>query len=594
MKVIVWGIATMLFVSSLVLCRNIYKSVSPKIEALQKQYSEFNTTDIQLASQVLDESGKLIATTGPVMRLPVRSENLPPHVVHAFLAAEDVRFFGHFGVSPLGILRAAFINLKAGQVVQGASTITQQLAKLLFLTSERSMTRKFHELVMALTIEQSLSKREILDLYLTTIYFGRGAYGLEAASRAYFDKPAKLLTVSEAALLAGIPKSPTRYAPSQKNTKRSEWRRMQVLTLMREASFLDDTIWKTAGKDSPKVQTYWRRIGMPISFLREIPKEVTQYLPVDTLGDGIKIKSTFSSSAQEKLNALIAALYGQLPQRMQPAYEVAGLSLAYTGEISALKSSHLEDQIYYNFALQMKRPLGALAIPVIAELAFRDGAGWGSSVRYWENDKHSVKQSLLQAMKEKDYFSMSGVVDQVGVTGVIQTLKRAGIHSKYNDIRAAAGFDQVSLLQIARLGTIWASFGKESPSGFMISRIDGFRGKNYYFKKPFTSKQALPSASSQLLLAGLMETSPCGKVNCYASYDPKGGNLHLMFFGKKAVSVVWLGGKTGETLELSAKQLDALYKAAESIYESESQGLGYLGSGISYLKKAGLRIPVLL
>ena len=594
MKVVLWGMVTLLLVSSLVLCRNIYMTISPKIDALQKQYSEFNSGDIQLASQVLDESGKLIATTGPVMRLPVRSESLPPYVVHAFLAAEDLGFFRHFGLSPLGILRATFINLKAGRVVQGASTITQQLAKLLFLTSERSMTRKFKELVMALTIEKNLSKRDILDLYLTTIYFGRGAYGLEAASRAYFNKPAKFLTVSEAALLAGIPKSPTKYAPSQKNAKRSEWRRLQVLALMREASFLDEKMWKTYAAESPKVETRWHRIRMPVSFLREIPKEVSEYLPLEALGDGIQIKSTFSAAAQDKLESLIAVLYEQLPKSIQPSYEVAGLSLAYSGEISALKSSHREDQIFYNYALQMKRPLGALTIPVIAELAFRDGAGWASSVRYWEDGRHASKRSLLEAMKQKDYYSMSGIVDQVGVTGVIQTLQHAGIRSKYNDIRAAAGFDQVSLLQIARLGTIWASIGNESAPGFMISRIDGARGKNYYVKRPFVAKQFLPPSSSKLLLAGLMEASPCGPVNCYASYDSNGGNLHLMVFGKKAVSVVWLGGKTGETLELSDKQLGFVYKAAEKIYGPESQGLGHLGSGISYLKKAGQRIPVLL
>jgi len=594
MKVVFWVIGLLVLGGSLLLCRNVYVSVSPKISALKAQFTEFNPGDIQMASQILDDSQNLIATTGPVMRLPVRSESLPPHVVHAFLAAEDAGFFSHFGISPLGIIRAAFVNLKAGRIVQGASTITQQLAKLLFLSSEKSLNRKFNELIIALTMEREFSKREILDLYLTTIYFGRGAYGLEAASRAYFAKPSKALSVSEAALLAGIPKAPARYAPTLSNKKRSEWRRRQVLTLMKNASFIDDQAWKTALSLSPKIQTSWTRIRMPISLLREIPKEATQFLPVNALGKGVKIHSTFSKVAQERLNSLANSLTALIPKSNLGSYEVAGLTLAHTGEISALRSSKSEDDVFYNYALQMKRPLGAIGIPVIAELAFRDGASWNSSVRYWENGVYAGKWSMFEAMKAKDYYSMSGVVDQVGVAGAIQTLKRAGISSKFNDIRTAAGFDQVTLLQMARLGSLWARLGTDSAPVTMISRMDGFSGKNYFLRKPFKGKQVLPLSSSKLLLAGLVEASPCGTVTCYLSLDPLAGNLHLMVIGKKSVSVVWLGGKTGETLSLSPAQLLSIYKTTEKIYKPERESHFQFGSEISYIKKSGKRIPVML
>jgi hypothetical protein len=201
---------------------------------------------------------------------------------------------------------------------------------------------------------------------------------------------------------------------------------------------------------------------------------------------------------------------------------------------------------------------------------------------------------MFEAMKAKDYYSMSGVVDQVGVAGVIQTLKRAGISSKFNDIRTAAGFDQVTLLQMARLGSMWARLGTESAPVTMISRMDGFSGKNYFLRKPFKGKQVLPLSSSKLLLAGLVEASPCGTVTCYLSHDPLAGNLHLMVIGKKSVSVVWLGGKTGETLSLSPAQLLSVYKSTEKIYKPERESHFQFGSEISYIKKAGKRIPVML
>lgn len=594
MRAVFWVLALLVLGGGFHLSRHIYVTVIPQVSAVKGQFFEFNPRDIPMASQILDDSGKLIATTGPVMRLPVQSESLPPHVVHAFLAAEDAGFFSHLGVSPLGIVRAAFVNLKAGRVVQGASTITQQLAKLLFLSSERSMSRKFKELILALTMERSLSKREILDLYLTTIYFGRGAYGLEAASRAYFAKSAKALSLSEAALLAGIPKAPARYAPKLQNRERSEWRRRQVLTLMKNASFIDEKLWKSALSMSPKIATSWTRIRMPVSLLREIPKEATQFLPVNALGKGIKIHSTFSKIAQDRLNSLTNTLIGLIPVSSRSSYEVAGLTLTLTGEISAMRSSLAEDEVFYNYALQMKRPLGAMGIPVIAELAFRDGAGWNSSVRYWENGVYAGKTSMFEAMKAKDYYSMSGVVDQVGVTGVIQTLKRAGISSKFNDIRSAAGFDQITLLQMARLGSLWARQGSESAPATMISRMDGFSGKNYFLRKPFKAKQVLPLSSSRLLFAGLVEASPCGRVTCYLSHDPQAGNLHLMVIGKKSVSVFWLGGKTGETLNLTPDQLLSIYKNTEKIYRPETKDSFQFGSEISYIKKAGKRIPVML
>ena len=163
--------------------------------------------------------GRVLATRGD-SGVAASLKELPKHVPQAFIAIEDRRFYDHHGVDPMGIGRALGANVMRRGVSQGGSTITQQLAKNLFLTQDRTYTRKIQELVLALWLERKFSKTEILDLYLNRIYFGAGAYGIEAAAQRYFGKPAKQLNLAEAAMLAGLVKSPSRLAPTRNPRRR--------------------------------------------------------------------------------------------------------------------------------------------------------------------------------------------------------------------------------------------------------------------------------------------------------------------------------------------------------------------------------------
>ena len=166
----------------------------------------------QVTVRILDRNGELIAERGQHRRF-VPIERIPVHLVDAVLATEDRRFFSHWGVDPLGLIRAAFANVLHGRVVEGGSTLTQQLAKNLYLGSERTLSRKFTELALALWLELRLSKREILEAYLNRVYFGSGAYGVEAAAQRYFGTSVDDLTLAQAAMLAGLLKAPTFYSP---------------------------------------------------------------------------------------------------------------------------------------------------------------------------------------------------------------------------------------------------------------------------------------------------------------------------------------------------------------------------------------------
>ena len=189
------------------------------------------------ATRVFDLQGHLLAEYADEFRIVVPMDEIPKRLIQAFLAAEDQQFYEHPGINPARILAAAIADLRAGRPVQGGSTITQQLAKNLFLTPERSLARKIREAILAWKIERRFSKNHILWLYLNHIYLGRGAYGVAAAAWRYFGKPLSELTLAECAMLAGLPKAPSKYAP-HKHPKAALARRNTVLRLMAEAGFI--------------------------------------------------------------------------------------------------------------------------------------------------------------------------------------------------------------------------------------------------------------------------------------------------------------------------------------------------------------------
>lgn len=215
----------------------IYKEL-PDIKEL-KQYKP------NLISRVYSEEGELIGEYYVERRIAVPLDKVPPIVIKAFLAAEDARFFDHHGMDIRGIIRATIKNILAGSYVQGGSTITQQLARSLFLSQEKTIGRKFKELVLAYIIDNRFSKHEILQLYLNHIYLGNGAYGVEMASQDYFGKSVRQLNIAEAALIAGLPKAPSSYSPFN-NPGRARKRRDYVLSRMLELGFITEEEYRKA------------------------------------------------------------------------------------------------------------------------------------------------------------------------------------------------------------------------------------------------------------------------------------------------------------------------------------------------------------
>src|ERR1700754_454028 len=202
--------------------------------------------------QIVGIDGATLATRGEMAGANVALKDLSPYLPKAVIAIEDRRFYSHYGVDPLGILRAAVANIVHRGVSQGGSTLTQQLAKNLFLTQERTFQRKLQEVELALWLERKHSKAEILELYLNRVYFGSGAYGVEAASQRYFGKSAKQVTLAEAAMLAGLVKSPSKLAPTR-NPDGAERRAHVVLTAMVDAGFISEKLATGAIAQEPRI-----------------------------------------------------------------------------------------------------------------------------------------------------------------------------------------------------------------------------------------------------------------------------------------------------------------------------------------------------
>lgn len=257
--------------------------------------------------RVYTQDGKLIGEFGAERREPLRYEQIPPQLVHAFLAAEDDRFFEHSGVDLMGLSRAAVVLLTTGEKKQGGSTITMQLARNVFLSSERSFGRKFKEIFLARKIERELSKEEILELYLNRIFLGNRAYGVGAAAQVYFGKDVGELTVGEMATIAGLPKAPSRDNPLS-NPKRAHERRDYVLRRMHDLDYLDAAAYKQALAEPVAAFEHAAAVEVEGRYVAEMVRaELYAKYGEKTYTDGYSVTTTLDSTRQQ---AATAALRG--------------------------------------------------------------------------------------------------------------------------------------------------------------------------------------------------------------------------------------------------------------------------------------------
>ena len=249
--------------------------------------------------RVFTADGHLIGEFGEERRAIVRFDEVPAAMKQAILAAEDERFYQHGGVDALGIVRAALSNILGGGKRQGASTITQQVAKNFFLSSEKTYSRKLYEALLAFKIEKNLSKDQIFELYINQIYLGQRAYGFGAASLIYFGKPLADITVAEAAMLAGLPKAPSAFNPIV-NPKRASLRQQYVLRRMREINFIDAEQYEAALKQPLIVKRETNEYAVHAEYVAEMARQIAaERFPEDVYSRGLRVYTTITKADQE-------------------------------------------------------------------------------------------------------------------------------------------------------------------------------------------------------------------------------------------------------------------------------------------------------
>ncbi|PWW02341.1 peptidoglycan glycosyltransferase/peptidoglycan DD-transpeptidase MrcA [Mangrovibacter plantisponsor] len=273
----------------------LYKYIEPQLPDV----ATLKDVKLQTPMQVYSTDGELIAQFGEKRRIPLHLDQIPPELVKAFIATEDSRFYEHHGIDPVGIFRAASVALFSGHATQGASTITQQLARNFFLSPEKTLDRKIKEAFLAIRIEQLLSKDEILELYLNKIYLGYRAYGVGAAAQVYFGKDVSQLTLSEMAVIAGLPKAPSTFNPLY-SVDRATARRNVVLSRMLSEGYITQAQYNDAVTQPIEANYHGPQIAFSAPYLAEmVRQEMVRRYGDNAYTDGYKVYTTVSRRLQQ-------------------------------------------------------------------------------------------------------------------------------------------------------------------------------------------------------------------------------------------------------------------------------------------------------
>ena len=405
---------------------------------------------------LLDIGGGTIARFGAAVGDPVAVDRLPPWLPAAVIATEDRRFYRHPGLDPRGIVRAAFSNLRAGGVREGGSTITQQLAKNLFLTHERHFKRKVQELLLAIWLERHLSKDEILALYLNRVYFGAGAYGVDAAARRYFGKPAAEVSLAEAALLAGLLKAPSRYAPTV-NPAGARQRAATVLEDMVEAGFIDRPRAE-AVLAQPAALTFRPAPRPGRHFADWVRDQLPDYLGGHS-GADLAVETTLDLDLQGAAETVIA-------ERMAGAREAEGVGqvalVAMTGggAIRAMVGGLDYGASSYNRAIAALRQPGSAFKLFVYLAALEHGLSPASrlddaplTVDGWQPrnyaDRYRGPVTLREALAHSINTVAVRVTERVGRGTVVAAARRLGITSALSPHPSIAlGAVEVTLIEL--------------------------------------------------------------------------------------------------------------------------------------------------
>jgi len=517
----------------------------PQVESLQ-------TYEPSSVTRILADDGRTVRSFFVERRIPVQLHEIPENLRKAIIAVEDARFYRHFGLDVKGILRALWRDITSMRVVEGGSTLTQQLSKVLFLTPEKSLVRKFKEAVLAINIERRYSKDEILSLYLNQIYLGEGAYGVEAASRTYFGKHVQELTLAECALIAGLPRSPGLYSPMN-HPERARQRMGTVLDRLLTEGYISQEDHDLAAETGYSLSPAHVPQDPAPYFTEIIRRELEERLGANQLyRGGIVIESTLNldlhQMATEAVNKGIAAYEARHPGSAgAPPVQASFVALApASGEVRALIGGRDFTDSPYNRATQARRQPGSAFKPVLYAAALAAGypptrvlrdepievtlKGSPPFVPVNYSGKYSGPVTMRSALERSLNAASVDLLMNLGYQPVIDMALRLGIHSRLKPYPSLAlGVFDVSLMEmVSAYGTFTNRGIRVSPR--YIRRVLNRQGQ-VLWEPPLQLSDALSPQVAFLttsLLEGVIQRGT----------------------GRRAATLNWpMAGKTGTTDE---------------------------------------------
>lgn len=456
------------------------------------------------------EDGTVFARFGDLYGEHMSLGELPKYVPEAIIAIEDRRFYHHFGIDLIGVLRAGARNLLAGHLVQGGSTLTQQLAKNLFLSPDRTAKRKVQEMILALELEHNYTKDQILTAYINRVYLGAGAYGVDAAAHTYFGKSARDLNVREAAIIAGLLRAPSKYSPARDPALAMQ-RAKTVLEAMVDTDFITDKQRRAAINDAPPPAHKPGPSGDGRYFADWVAEQIEPFVE-DTSQDIVvrtTLNITLERAAERQVDAVLARQNGH------DVSQAALVTLGHDGAVKALVGGRNYNESQFNRATQAKRQPGSAFKPIVYLAAIEQGLGPDDvlsdtpiTLGHWSPENFDGKYrgdvTAREALAESINTVAVRVFQKAGADKVIETAHALGVTSPMErDPALALGASEVTPLELTGVYASLAA-GGHIITPYAISEISNRQGQVLYRHNAVTPP-ATVSESAVETLTGMME-----------------------------------------------------------------------------------------
>ncbi|MBF0440513.1 MAG: transglycosylase domain-containing protein [Oligoflexales bacterium] len=552
-----------------------------------------------LSTVIYDKDNNVIGEFSNKKKYWTNLSNLPSYLIDAFVCIEDSTFYKHTGISPTGILRAIFTNFIRGKVTQGASTITQQLARNMYLNQERTFSRKFREVILAILIEFRYSKEKILELYLNTIFLGNNSYGIEAAAQNYFHKSSSKLTIAESTLLAGLPKAPSKYSPNN-NYLLAKSRQKIVLRRMAE----EGKLHKSAIPDieSQEIKIYKKsdltedNVGY---FISTVKSEILKMLEINEIENkGLKIYTTLNTKLQRNANNTVKeSIARHISESELKKAELQGAIISINPENGAVLSlvggKNFHDS-QFNRATLMKRNPGNLLLPLLNAIAIDEGIPLSHTFPFSSSNESeksiNIKngpyqnRTIYEGLLQMDFFLSEYILNKIGIGSISNQLSKLGLKVMLYQKRPFIFTQQYSLFDIVKAYLPLANQGRLIQP-YLIEKIISPEGKILYSHRNNSVNRIFTEQTAYILTKALKDATSYrlnGTINSVdnnpASFPGSSFDLHdgwHISYSEHILTGIWVGSEKGK-LKISNDTENIYFMmdmASSSYYEETKENI---------------------